>query len=462
MNANDDLDLRLRGWMRQRPALAPRGDLVDGAMARAATVRQRPAILAPSGEGAGILPVAGLVGGRRAILLLGALLLLLAMAFAFVGSRPPADEGRLLVSVGSAFTFVEPDGSVRSTSLALANADLSGDGCPDVIPGTAVVAHRVRFAEGRNGSSVELSEVGDARAEFEWISLNFGGTEFLSPDRRRLVLLATDVAVTVVDLADPQRPVTHRFESPAPGTPGAGFAGAAVDADGRHLAVAVRRAGGIELELIDLATGERRSIGWVAAAEPVDGAMALSLGGSRLALAYVAASDPGATSTLIVDTASGATTAVPVDPAPFDLRRAAWSSDGRWLAIPTADQGLVAVSADGRRVVTLAPVAPDRFGWAADGSRLAFVDDGEMLVTIAPDGSHRVERAIGPAGFAWSRVGRDLVVATNLGPAGIVVERYGADDVAPLERLALIPATSDQTATGPSPCIEWASTPVEP
>lgn len=452
MNANDDLDPRLRGWMRQRPALAPRGDLVDGAMARTTTVRQRPAILAPSGEGAGILPVAGLVGGRRAILLLGALLLLLAMAFAVVGSRPPADEGRLLVSVGSAFTFVEPDGSVRSTSLALANADLSGDGCPDVIPGTAVVVHRVRFAEGRSVSSVELSEVGDAQAEFEWISLNFGGTEFLSPDRRRLVLLATDVAVTVIDLADPRRPVTHRVESPGP-------AGAAVDADGRHLAVAVRRAGGIEIELIDLAKDGRRSIGRVAAAEPVDGAMALSPGGSRLALAYVTATDPYATAMLIVDTASGATTTVPVGPAPFDLRRAAWSSDGRWLATPTAERGLVAVSADGGRVVTLAPVVPDRFGWAADGSRLAFVDDRGTLVTVAPDGSHRVERAIGPAGFVWSQAGRDLIVADR-GGAGIAVERYGADDAAPLERLALIPA--DPPATRLSPCIEWASGPVAP
>jgi hypothetical protein len=459
MNANDDLDLRLRGWMRQRPPLAPRGDLVDGAMARTATVRQRPAILAPSGEGAGILPLAGLVGGRRAILLLGALLLLLAMAFAFVGSRPPADEGRLLVSIGSRFSFVEPDGSVRSTTLALANADLSGDGCPDVIPGTAVVAHRVRFAEGRNGSSVELSEVGDAQAEFEWISLNFGGTEFLSPDRRRLVLLATDVAVTVVDLADPQRPVTRRFESLVPGTGGTGHAGAAVDAEGRHLAVAVRRAGGIELEIIDLATEGRRSIGRVAAAEPVDGAMALSPGGSRLALAYVTATDPYATATLIVDTASGATATVPVDPAPFDLRRAAWSSDGRWLAIPTADQGLVAVSADGGRVVTLAPVAPDHFGWSADGSRIALLDEQGMLVTVAPDGSNRVARAIGPTGFVWSRTGRDLIVA-NRGDAGIAVERYGADDAAPLERLALMPA--DPPATRLSPCIEWTSGPSAP
>ena len=455
MNANDDLDLRLRGWMRQRPALAPRGDLVDGAMARTTTVRQRPAILAPSGEGAGILPVAGLVGGRRAILLLGALLLLLAMAFAVVGSRPPADEGRLLVSVGSAFTFVEPDGSVRSTSLALANADLSGDGCPDVIPGTAVVVHRVRFAEGRSGSSVELFEVGDAQAEFEWISLNFGGTEFLSPDRRRLVLLATDVAVTVIDLADPRRPVTRRVESPGP-------AGAAVDADGRHLAVAVRRAGGIEIELIDLATDGRRSIGRVAAAEPVDGAMALSPGGSRLALAYVTATDPYATAMLIVDTASSATTTVPVGPAPFDLRRAAWSSDGRWLATPTAERGLVAVSADGGRVVTLAPVAPDRLGWAADGSRLAFVDDQGKLVTVAPDGSHRVERAIGPSGSVWSRTGRDLIVATDLGRAGIAVDRYGPEDVAPLERLALIPPTGAHPGTRPSPCIEWASGPFAP
>lgn len=459
MNTHDDLDLRLRGWMRQRHPLAPRGDPVEGAMARTATVRQRPATLAPSGEGAGIFPLAGLVGDRRAILLLGALLLLLAMALAVAGSRQPADEGRLLVSIGSRFSFVEPDGSVRSTSLALANADLSGDGCPDVIPGTAVVAHRVRFAEGRNGSSVELSEVGDAQAEFEWISLNFGGTEFLSPDRRRLVLLATDVAVTVVDLADPQRPVTRRFAPPRARTPGPGFAAAAVDADGRHLAVAIRRLGGIEVEIIDLATDERRSVGRVAAAEPVDGAMALSPGGSRLALAYVTATDPLATAMLIIDTASGATTIVPVGPAPFDLRRAAWSSDGRSVAIPTADQGLVAVSADGGRVVTLAPVVPDRFGWAADGSRLAFVDDRGTLVTVAPDGSHRVERAIGPAGFVWSQAGRDLIVA-NRGDAGIAVERYGADDVAPHERLALIPA--DPPATRLSPCIEWASAPVVP
>ena len=199
-------------------------------------------------------------------------------------------------------------------------------------------------------------------------------------------------------------------------------------------------------------------LGRVAAAEPVDGAMALSPGGSRLALAYVTATDPHATAMLIVDTASGTMVTVPVTPEPFDLRRAAWSSDGRSLAIPTADQGLVAVSADGGRVVTLASVVPDRLGWAADGSRLAFVDDRGTLVTVAPDGSHRVERAIGPAGFVWSRAGRDLIVA-NRGDAGTAVERYGADDVAPLERLALIPATSDQPATGPSPCIEWASTP---
>jgi hypothetical protein len=455
MNAPDDLELQLRGWMRHRAPLSPHADLVDGVVSRTATVRQRPGVFVRSGGGAGSLSPAALLGGRRAILLFGAVLALLAMAAAFVGSRPSAEGDPLLVRASGLTYRIALDRTVErvpwSVTSSRGSADL--DACPHLVPGTDVVAYGTRFP-----FAFGFTSLGQPFAPIAGVSLDFGGTQFWSTDGKQLLLLETGASVTLVDLADPFRQETRRFPLP-------GVVGADVTPDGGRLVVALVSRDGVELQAIDTSTAERRTAARLptSIAEPGTVPLLVSPDGSRVALGAVNTppSDSPTEDVLVVDLATGATTTI-IAGVPWSgiaHLDAAWSPDGSRLAMTTGTGGLAIAGAAGGSPVTVAAADPSGLRWSPDGSRLAFLD-GTSLVTVAPDGAARVERPVGSAGFLWEPSGTSLVVASNLGAPGIAIERYGVGDVAPRERLALIGpegtiAVSPQRAP---PCLDWFMT----
>jgi WD40-like Beta Propeller Repeat len=461
MTPHDELDLQLRGWMRTRAAQSapPRPDLVDGAMARAATVRQRPRALVRTGEGAAMSPSVPF-STVRWVLLLGALLAMLVAGVVLVGSRPTGLAGPVLVwTEQGGFHLVEPDGTVRAGRPPAYVGDplfRSDDACPRGIPGTTFVLVQERFI----GLEV-MDVIGDAGV-VATVKLNgYAGTEYLAPSGPRLVQFELDpagengVAAAVVDLADP--PATPRFRIEAPGV-----VAASVDATGRWLALAIAGDGRVMLELVDVRTGERRPAGMVPGSVPADAyprdVLSVAPGGNHVVLRLDRASAPG--DVVIVDTR----TAVPTGLGLVDgvaMADLAWSPDGRWLAVPQRDDVRV-LAADGTAASRIdVPRARD-LAWSPDGSRLAFGRGGGGLVTVARDGSRQTSRPILLGGFLWAPDGTLVAAHTSDDGHDVVLDRYRADEVAPFAPLGSFPiAGNEDTSNGfavPRACLSWAGT----
>jgi Tol biopolymer transport system component len=376
------------------------------------------------------------------------------MIGAFAASRPLADRGRLLVSVGSTFHLIEPDGSTLTRSLTplLGNSldggfvPASAEPCSSIIPGTDVVSWHDRYR------MVQFASIEDPAARFAGVATNFAWAEEWSPHRRHMLLVQPSV-VTAVDLTDPRRPERRRFEVGSLG-------GAALDPDGRVLVVALRTLGHITLQVLDAASGESRSqvAAQVIAPSPADGAplsMSLSPDGSLVAIQENDGSDA-----VMVDAATGASRDLPRG---AQVTGARWSPDGRWLAMPTTWDGVWLVPRAGGEPVHLVREggrSPRRLAWSPDGSRLAFGYGPAALVTVAADGSRWTEQPVLGGSFTWSP-DRTLVVARRSADGeAVLVERLRSDGAAPAEWIATLPGpTSD--ADG-ALCIEWASGPVAP
>lgn len=458
MTPHDELDLQLRGWMRRHRTLAPRPGLADDAIAQTVTVRQRPRVLVRTGEPGGLALPLPHVGGR-VLLLLGALLVVLLAAIASSGSRPTAMRDPLLVwTARTSFQLVEPDGTVRA-GRAVGSTHFRDEQCPRAIPGTTLVAVAERFA------GMQLTDViGDAGTVAAVPFSGYAGTEYFALEGPRLVLFELDAvgetgaAVTVVDLADPPTTPRQRVEAP-------GVAAAAVDATGRWLALATTGGGRTALEIVDLRSGKRRSVGTIA------GTIAPSaLPGTVLSIApdgaHVAAQlDPVDVPSefVIIDVATGLSRALGA-PNGIALADLAWSPDGRWLAVPQRET-LRILKADGRKSALFEIPSPRHLAWSPDGSRLAFGRGGGGLVTVDPDGSPLVSRPINLDGFLWAPDGTLAVARTSDDGHDMILERYRADESVPFERIGSLPIPGNEdTSDGfevALACLSW-STRVEP
>lgn len=456
MTPHDDLDLQLRGWMRTGAAQAasPHPDLVDHAMARVTTVRQRPRILVRTGEGAATSWVP--FTAARWVLLLGALLVMLIAGIVLVGSRPSAVSSPLLVwTERDGFHLVERDRTVRAGGY-LGNPLFRDERCPVAIPGTTLVAVVERFA------GLRLTDaVGDGGVVATVSLGGYAGTEYFAPEGPRLVQVKLDdpglvgAAVSVVDLANPPATPSRQVEAP-------GVIGANVDATGQWLVMAVAD-GGIRLDRVDLSSGARRDglyavAGSIRPGTWLNEVLSVAPGGRHVVLRTDGGG--GADRLVIVDLARGFGSPLDLPDAvvPADL---AWSPDGRWLAVPQRDSVRI-LAADGSADTAIDVPRPRDLAWSPDSSRLAFGRGGGGLVTVAPDGSRLASRAVLLAGFLWAPDGTLAAARTSDDGRDMVLEQYRADEVAPIARIGSFAIAGNEGSSSPfavpRACLSWAAT----
>lgn len=311
----------------------------------------------------------------------------------------PAGRGYLLLAAASdlqAATF--DDRALALTGPTDAVPSPSADGAP-------------RFAAGSNALAIVHADRPAERAWSDGVSatpLSRLTSIAISPDSRSAAGVVLDNGRADVWIADLASNALTRM------TFGGINISPAWSADGRRIFYATRDAGGAfhvvshdvadrNAPAVDVAPGRTQVL--PSSAAP-DGRVALT--------SYT----DGRTTVMIVP-AAGGTPRLLTD-GPFDEAAAAFSPDGRWLALESAESGrteVVVRSADGGRRIPMSTGGGTHPRWSEDGRSIYF-DSGRRLMKAAfhPDGSG----AIAPIVVSDHVVERVLAVA----PSGrVLVER---------------------------------------
>jgi hypothetical protein len=407
------------------PLVAPVG-LVDDSLKQAASVRQRQPFVKMLDQQA--WPSEAKAFARttlRRLTTLAVIILLVVAAIAIallIGSRQPprllGDGERAFVSSDQFGYLVTADG-VDAHALP---AGRPGSPCAKLVGRTTVVG---RIGFGRWNFTELTTPLSVAS-----VGTNYAGSELWSPDAERLALVDLSGRIGVVAFTDPSRPATRWYAVP-------GLAAADWSLDGNRLAVLTSGDRTLNVEVIDLASGDVTTVHTIPT-DPVTGtpppwSIQWSSRGSTVAVLIVAMTTAGARFDLaLVDLATGSAAPMPAPPereAATLPTRGAWSPDGSWFAMSRSHSFFTIFDRSGDPLTTVATDGPIvELAWSPDSTGLAFRDGDRLVVVDRAGGARRSVAIERRAAFEWDRHGLDLVIARPV-DGGLVMERLRGSDL---------------------------------
>ncbi len=436
----EDLGPRLVAWMTSRSPTSEPAGLVEQAVRRTASVRQRPGFLVRLRfweRGFGLL---GLSRRTRLVLLAGLFLLSIGAAAA-IGALLPNQPNSLIVLVPDEFSgqirAIRPDGQIVGV------VDGSTNGCSRHV----LVADGSRVAYTFQGLPLVIAPL-DGSDRVTLNSAQFLGGAF-SPDRTRYAYLsgASDRSdLTIVSLIDGTSTVIARNLEHAQLFPWNAWS----VGDTLAIGYVSDTEYGIDLIAVD-GTNQHSLVRRQSAGLSVMRNVMVSWSPDGTRLAYGASN--GASSppeTWLVDVATGSSHLVatsegwPINPwtGAANAVSFAWSPDGRQVVY---GGGVLDLDTGESRPLPDFGFAPR---WSPDGSRLAFLSPhATRLTTIRADLSGRVDQSVevGARGFAWSPDSRQIAVLSASS-----LDLLDASGIEPSTRI------SNDVTDGWGGCMTWS------
>ena len=394
--------------------------VVDGAIVDARSIPQRRPILRGLDRRAwpGRVATAGL--GTRQLIMVGTVgLLLVAIAAAMIvgsgRSRPSldllADGARVTYSDNATLVVVDATGIRRRDNVAIGRGDLA----PALVPGTNL-ATLYGFSEWQVIDLESGSAIGT-------VSTDYAGFERWSANGERLALVDLSGVIEIAGFEDRRSPTTTRFDMP-------GLESMDLSWDGRRMAVVVSDGPTLRLDIIDIATGDRRTAHvfdpGVDPPNPAEGSTVGVVWASEADHVVVSVPTETDDSEIWLVDLDGAL-AKRIDAASLYWLSSSISRDGSRISAYDASGALYVIDAatGGTVFVDAGPSHSVPVGWSSDGGRLAILNDGVLRV-IHPDGIEPTTELTGVLGADWVN-DRDVLVVVRTTERGLSVDALAED-----------------------------------